>query len=178
MTEINAPAWYVMRAYKCENKAEELLSGPDGLEFFIPKHYVVRIYHGVKSKRLVPVIPSLVFIHATKEELLAFKRRNNFIQFVMKGTGPDPLIVPDRQMNDFIKVATSQLAGTTYYNPEEINLQKGTPVRIHGGHFDGVTGTFLKIQGKRNRRLVVLLDGIMAVAAEIDPELVEVIGSF
>ncbi len=176
MTETNAQNWYVMRAYKCENKAEEQLSGPDGLEYFIPKHYVVRIYHGVRSKRLVPVIPSLIFVHSTKEELLAFKRRNNFIQFVMKGAGPDPLIVPDRQMNDFIKVASCHQASTTYYNPEEINLQKGTPVRILGGHFDGVSGTFLKVQGKRNRRLVVLLDGIMAVAAEVDPELVEVIG--
>ena len=50
-----------MRAYKSEKRAEEKLKGKDGLEYFIPKYYAVRVYHGVKSKRLVPVIPNLVF---------------------------------------------------------------------------------------------------------------------
>ena len=45
--------WFAMSAYKNEKKAEEMLKGKDGLEYFIPKHYAVRVYHGVKSKRLV-----------------------------------------------------------------------------------------------------------------------------
>ena len=54
--------WFVMRAYKNEKMAEDRLKDKEyGLEYFIPKHYAVRIYHGVKSTRLVPVIPSLVF---------------------------------------------------------------------------------------------------------------------
>ena len=44
--------WFAMSAYKNEKKAEEMLKGKDGLEYFIPKHYAVRVYHGVKSKRL------------------------------------------------------------------------------------------------------------------------------
>lgn len=67
--------WFVMRAYKCEGKAEERLSGDDGLEHFIPKHYAVRVYHGVKSRRLVPVIPSLVFVRASRRQLIRFKKR-------------------------------------------------------------------------------------------------------
>ena len=31
-----------MSAYKNEKKAEEMLKGKDGLEYFIPKHYAVR----------------------------------------------------------------------------------------------------------------------------------------
>ena len=31
--------WFAMSAYKNEKKAEEMLKGKDGLEYFIPKHY-------------------------------------------------------------------------------------------------------------------------------------------
>ena len=48
--------WFVMRAYKNEKMAEDRLKDKEyGLEYFIPKHYAVRTYHGVKSKKLVPV---------------------------------------------------------------------------------------------------------------------------
>ncbi len=169
--------WYVMRAYKSENLAEEKLSGEGGLEFFIPKHYVMRTFHGRKSKRLVPVIPSLVFVHASKDQILAFKKLYNFLQFVMweKSTGSECLVVPDRQMEDFIKVSSQLEESTVYFKPEEINIKRGTRVHIHGGRFDGVDGVFMQVKGKRNRRLVVMLEGIMAVVAEVDPDLVEIL---
>ncbi len=169
--------WYVMRAYKNEKLAEEVLGGENGLEFFIPKHYVMRVFHGRKSKRLVPVIPSLVFVHSSKDSILNFKKINNFLQFVMwnKSTGSECLVVPDGQMEDFIRVASSLEEGTTFYKPEEIDIKRGTRVRIHGGRFDGVEGVFMQVKGRRNRRLVVMLDGIMAVVAEVDPDLVEII---
>lgn len=167
--------WFVMRAYKCEKLAEDKLSGKDGLEYFIAKHYVIRVYHGVKSKRLVPVIPSLVFVHARHDQIVDFKKRYNFLQFAMweKNIGQEYIIVPDDQMNSFIKVASRYEKNVTYYKPEEIDLKKGTRVRIHGGELDGVEGTFVRVQGKRNRRVVVLLDGIMAVATEVHPDLIE-----
>lgn len=169
--------WFAMRAYKCEGKAEEMLSREDGLEHFIPKRYAVRVYHGVKSKRLVPVIPSLVFVHASRQLILDFKRRCPFLQFMMwpMSSGQEYIIVPDREMESFIKIASQYAEDTTYYAPEEIDIRKGTRVRIHGGRFDGVCGTFMRVKGKRNRRIVVLLDGIMAVAAEVHPDLTEII---
>ena len=48
--EVTTARWFVMRAYKSEKRAEEKLKGKDGLEYFIPKCYAVRVYHGVKSK--------------------------------------------------------------------------------------------------------------------------------
>ena len=57
----------------------------------------------------------------------------------------------------------------------ELDLRKGCRVRIHGGKLNGVTGVFMQVQGKRNRRVVVLLEGVMAVAAEVHPDLIEVI---
>ncbi len=177
MKETAAVRWFVMRAYKSEQKAEEKLGGKDGLEYFIPKCYAVRVYHGVKSKRLVPAIPNLVFVHASRSQILDFKKRCNFLQFVMwkKSTGLEYIVVPDEQMDSFIKVASQYDENVSYYRPDEINLQKGTRVRILGGKFDGVKGVFMQVRGKRNRRIVVMLEGVMAVAAEVDPDLVEVI---
>lgn len=170
--------WHVMRAYKNEKKAEEALSAPDGLDFFIAKQYAVREYHGVKSKYLVPAIPGMVFVHASHNQIVDFKQRgHNFLQFVTRKRTqtPDYLTVPDSQMDNFIKVASRYDMNTVYFRPEEVKLDSGTRVRILGGPFNGVTGVFMRVQGKRNRRLVVTVDNAIAAVTEISPELIEVI---
>lgn len=169
--------WFVMRAYKCESKAEERLSDEEGIKYFIPKHYAVRVYHGVKSKRLVPVIPSLVFVRSDRKRLSKFKKENNFIQYVMQRTsnGSEYMIVPDNQMDNFIKVASRPEENLRYFSPEEIDVRKGTPVRIIGGIFDGVEGVFMRTEGVRDKRVVVLLKGVLAVSAKVHPDLIEVL---
>ena len=169
--------WFAMSAYKNEKKAEEMLKGKDGLEYFIPKHYAVRVYHGVKSKRLVPVIPNLVFVHASRKQITDFKKKYNFLQFMMweKSTGLKYIVVPDDQMDSFIQIASLHEKDTAYYKPDEIDVRKGTRVCIHGGKLDGVKGVFMRVKGKRNRRVVVMLEGIMGISAEVHPDLIEVI---
>lgn len=170
--------WYVMRAYKAEKKAEESLSGPGGLEYFIAKQYAVREYHGVKSKHLVPAIPGMVFVHASHDSIVDLKQHgNNFLQFVTwrKDGRPEYLTVPDGQMENFIKVAEQYDLETTYLRPDEVNLASGTRVRILGGPLNGVEGVFMRISGKRNRRLLVQLDGVTTLATEISPDLIEVV---
>ena len=168
--------WYVMRAHKSEAKAEERLAA-DGLEFYVPKQYVVRIYHGKKTKRLVPVIPGMVFVHASQTAIADFKKRNNYLQFVIwnKTDGQAYLTVPDNQMRDFIRVTSDPNSEAFYLRPDEINIAKGTRVRIMGGQLDGVCGVFMKVLGKRNRRLVIMLDGVGGLAVEVSPDLIEVI---
>ena len=79
------------------------------------------------------------------------------------GTRRIPIVVPDRQMEQFISVCNTCNEKLVYLSPEEINLEKGTPVQIIGGIFDGVEGTFVKVEGLRNRRVVVSVPGITAV---------------
>lgn len=182
------PRWFVLRAYKNEKKAEEVLSGANGLPYFIPKQYAVRVYHGKKTRRLVPVIPGLVFVQATRGNLCEFKKHHNFLQFVMRTrnanadrtapsgrTDQDYLVVPEKQMADFMRVAGQYEENVAYYSPEELHLEKGTRVRILGGPFDGVEGVFLKVQGARARRLVVQIPNTLAAVVSVEPDLVEVI---
>lgn len=63
--------WYVMRAYKNENTAEDRLSNETyGLEYFIPKQKVLRTVKGKKVFFMVPVIHSLVFVHASHQKIV------------------------------------------------------------------------------------------------------------
>ena len=168
--------WYVMRAYKAEKRAEETLAA-EGMEHYVPKTYALRVYHGVKSRHLVPALPSLVFVHASHDDIVDFKRRHNFLQFITgkRGVKSEPMVVPDRQMTDFIKVSSQYEADTVYLKPEEVDLTKGTKVRILGGPFDGVEGLFLRVKGKRDKRLVVWVERVIATAVDISPDLIQVI---
>lgn len=170
--------WYVMRAYKNERKAEELLSGKDGLTHYIPKEQVLRTRHGKKVACMVPVIPGLVFVYATQHQVVAFKRDiYNDLQFVIWefDTNRHYLIVPDKQMSDFIRLCEQKERKVTFHKPSEIQLEKGTRVRIHGGVLDSVEGTFLKIAGKRRKQVLIILPDMLAASAEVEPEYLEVI---
>ena len=173
----NIVRWFVMSAYKQEKLAEERLSREDGLEYYIAKHYVVRTYHGKKTKVQVPYIPNIIFVHATQAEIVEFKERNNFIRFVTwnKSTGKEYLIVPDKQMDDFIRVSSSEEESVKYYKPDEVNLKKGTRVRIIGGIFDGVEGVFIKKGRAAQGNLFVMIDGFVGVSVNIAPDLIQVI---
>lgn len=170
--------WYAMRVYKNERQAEERLSAEDGLDYFIPKRYVMRVYHGRKQPRLVPVIPSLVFVHATQRQIVTFKQEKyNSLQFIVTSMDGKNryLVVPDKDMDNFIKVCEQYGENTRFYKPEDIHVSMGTKVRVHGGTLDGVEGIFVRVSGKRSRQLVVLLTGVMAVSTTVQPDYLEVI---
>lgn len=70
------------------------------------------------------------------------------------------------------------LTVTIFYTfNRELNLSKGTKVpSITGGDFEGQEGVFLKVKGARDRRVVIAIQGVIAVAmATIHPDLIEVI---
>lgn len=172
------PKWFVMNAYKCENKAEDILKGEMGMEYFIPKRYEVRKYAGKMKRVLVPVIPNLVFVRALYSDLELFKHKYPFLRYVTcRIDGANRILkVPDAQMANFIKASSHYEEELTYYTPEEIQLSKGTRVRVVGGTFNGVEGTLLKVKGKRSKRVVISIDGIMALSiAEIEPEFIQVL---
>ena len=81
--------WYVMRAYKNENTAEDRLSNETyGLEYFIPKQKVLRTVKGKKVFFMVPVIHSLVFVHASHQKIVDFKHNYYYdLQFVTWKSG-------------------------------------------------------------------------------------------
>ena len=103
-------------------------------------------------------------------------RNLNYLQYITDTRSGEKIIIPDNEMRRFIAVAGTYSDQLLYFQPEEVNLSKGTKVRITGGDFEGQEGIFLKVKGARDRRVVIEIQGVIAVAmATIHPELIEVI---
>ena len=176
--------WFVMHAYLNERKAKETLSHErHGLEHFIPMEKVVRTFHGKKTVCDVPVIRSLVFVHATHEEIIHFKQNYyNKLQFVMSHRDGYKcyLTVPDKQMDSFMLVYTQKEEAVTFYKlgdeTLEEALKKGDRVHIHGGRLDGLEGYVLKVRGKRSKQIIVVIPDALAIStAQVNDGIVEVI---
>ena len=80
-------------------------------------------------------------------------------------------------MRLFIAATADYDESLLYFQPDELNLAKGTKVRVTAGPLEGHEGVVLKVKGARDRRLIIQIDGVIAVAkALVHPELVQVIG--
>lgn len=149
------------------------------IENFVPMHYkIIEKKTGEKSRKLIPIIRNLIFVRTTPEMIQSVKKQVTFLQYLTNSKeGKNmPIVIPNPQMEQFITVCKTLHERLIYLKPEEINLKKGTPIRVIGGSFNGVEGIFLKIKGSRSRRVVVILQGIAAVAtAEIEPDFIEII---
>ena len=148
LPEPEKPSWFVLNSYtRNEHKVEDYLSQVENLQFFIPKRYALRNYYGRVKRELVPLIPGMVFVRDVYDKVQQLQKDVSFLGFAT---------LSDR--------------------PDELQLNKGTYVKIIGGKFDGAKGELLKIKGKRSKRLVVCIPQIMAVAAtHIEPEFIRVI---
>ena len=172
-------SWFAMSApYRRELKAMDYLQSK-GIECFVPMiNAIVEKRNGIKQRRQVPAIHNLIFVHSSKAVIQELKRGVDFLQYrtTPKNGKNIPIIVPDKQMQQFMAVTQAANDGLTYLRPEEVNISQGTKVRLHGGAFDGTEGIFVKVRGKRNRRVVLLIEGVAAVAmAEISTNFIEVI---
>ena len=180
MGKENTTLWFAMSApYRRELIAKEFLD-QKGIDCFVPmKEALVERRGGVKRRQKIPAIHNLIFVHTTKETIKELKQGVNFLQYCTRPhNGKNvPITVPEQQMQQFIAITNSKNENLTYLRPEEVDIKKGTKVRVHGGVFDGTEGYFVKLQGKRSRRVVMLIEGITAVAlTEISTDFIEVLG--
>ena len=166
--------WYAMRAtYRRELEAVRRLEAA-GMGCFVPMQYHFRLRRGRRVRELVPVVRNLLFVHARPSELKQIKQELLYLQYITDSRSHQKIIVPDVQMQHFIAVAGTYSDQLLYFQPGELNLAKGTKVRIIGGEFAGYEGTFLKVKGARDRRVVIAVEGVIAVAlATVHPDLIE-----
>ena len=175
----NKTVWFAMSApYRRELKAKENLATL-GIESFVPMTKALVERGGVKKRQIIPAIHNLIFVHTTKEIIKSAKQSIDYLQYRTRPFNGknQPIIVPNKEMEQFIAVSNARIEDITYIQPGEIDIEKGTKVRIHGGTFDGTEGIYIKLKGKRNRRVVVLIEGLAAVAinAEISPDYIEIL---
>lgn len=169
--------WFAMRAtYKREFVAQEYLTGK-GFEVFVPLKKVIKVVRGIKRKVTEPAIKGLIFVKGEREALKKAKFGVEYLQYITSRDGGRnvPIIVPERQMEQFIAVVQDDAVDKTFYTPDEVNITSGTKVRVHGGPFDGFEGVLVRVQGKRNKQFFINIDGLVAVNTVVkNVELLEV----
>ncbi|MDO4758371.1 MAG: UpxY family transcription antiterminator [Rikenellaceae bacterium] len=168
--------WFAMRAtYRREMIAKRALEERQ-VESFVPMCYELKVQGGRRRRALVPAIHNLIFVYCEPKRLQAVKTSLPYLQYIIR-KGGEKIVVPDDQMQRFIAVTNTYDEELTFYNPEELNLSVGQRVRVLAGNCEGQEGILIKVPGRRTRRVVVAIEGVMAVAlATIRPDQLEVIG--
>ena len=139
--------WYALKVYY--NRLQPLIAEAReaGLEFFAP----------------VGVVNNLLFLRCGEEEVLRFVAdRWQQAWIYREAGGRRPAAIPDREMEVFRFVVTAGREGLTLLGDDRPEYHEGDRVRVTGGPFKGAEGHIKRI--KRDRRLVVTIRGVVAVA--------------
>lgn len=171
--------WFAMSApYRRELKAKSYLESKN-IECYVPMtKAVITKRNGIKKSELIPAIHNLIFVRTTKETIKQLKQGVDFLQYRTQPVDGKniPIVVPDKQMEQFIAITEAHKENITFLKPEEINLNTGTRVRIHGGCFDNIEGMFIKLKGKRKKVVVISFEGIASISlAEVSPDYIEIL---
>lgn len=169
--------WFAIRVSYCRELTLKAILDENQIENFIPMRYEYVVKEGKRMRRLLPAIHNLVFVHSNRRCIDALKEQLEPtlpIRFIMNREHRQPIIIPDTQMHSFMLVAGNLEETVLYMDPTELQLVKGQKVRITGGIFEGVVGEFVRI--RHDRRVVVCIEGVMAVATTfVSPALVQAI---
>ena len=173
--------WYVLVvAYRTEQKMQAKLRELGKLEAFVPMRRTRRRDAQGKFRYDEKVaIHNYIFVHTTYNRLMALKKEYPFdLEYSLlhrdvyeqgEKIGRAPVIVPRNQMLNFIAVAGNQKERVQFLDVEKLDWEAGQRVRIIGGTFAGVEGIYLRTTKKHERRVVVKLDGLAAVATTALP---------
>ena len=169
--------WFPMRVtYQREMKVKAELDRLE-IENFIPMTYQFtesRKQGDTELRReLVPAINNLIFVHSTKERISELKVSNELLEplrYMIDQTAGEAhtiMTVPDKQMENFMRVASVTDDSVMFLDETTIVGKEGKRVEIMGGPFEGVTGVIRRV--KRCKRVVVELEGIACVAIAFVP---------
>ena len=163
--------WYPMRVtYGRELIVKQRLDQLS-IENFLPMRYaLVEHREGIRRRELVPAVSNLVFVRSTKSDLVRLKRTERDLlplrfmvhHFLEEDLPPEVLTVPDRQMQNFLQVATVTDDRIQFLDNPDLVARPGTYIRVIDGPFGGVKGFVRRVA--KNRRIIVQLKGVLSVA--------------
>jgi len=149
------------------------------IEYFFPMcHAERRIRNSERRKyTLQPLLRNLIFVKSSKKLLSPHISNirelfNLESELYYRDLGSrEIIVVPEKSMLNFISVASFKNDGIVYLSNREVNIRKGTRVRIIGGLFEGIEGVYMRIQG--HKRVVVSIPNLLSVAtAFIEPDFI------
>lgn len=167
--------WYPLRVtYGRELKLKDRLDKLQ-LASFIPMTYKQIEKDGRRRRALVPAINNLCFVHATRcaiDDLRSQLKETIPFHYIWDRATSLPIVVPDKAMDDFIRVSSSIDDDIIYISDVSPLLKSGQKVRVIAGPFAGIEGKVVRI--RKAKRVMVELPEMLAVATTyIRPEWLE-----
>ena len=188
----NVPAgnmrWFVLRvSYGRIDKAKTFVEAK-GLECYVPLQYKEVRKQGKKRILTTPLLPSLIFVHASAEQVEALLHDNKvvanesrallsyyFNHTIHRQDNPDrnpPLTIQDEAMNNFIRLTSVKNPHIIPVTSNNIQFKLGDNVVVTEGEFKGVHGRVARIAGQQ-RVVVELFDACIVATAYVPKEALE-----
>ena len=185
----NVPAgnkqWFVLRvSYGRIHKAKTFVEAK-GLECYVPLQYKEVRKQGKKRILTIPLLPSLIFVQASAEQVEALLHDNKvvanesrallsyyFDHTIHLQDNPNrnpPLIIRDEAMNNFIRLTSIKNPHIIPVTSDNIQFKLGDNVVVTEGEFKGVHGRVARIAGQQ-RVVVELFDGCLVATAYVPKE--------
>ena len=139
------------------------------------------------KKRIItkPLLPSLIFVYASAEQLEALLHDNKvmanesrallsyyFNHTIHRQDNPDrnpPLTIQDEAMNNFIRLTSIKNPHIIPITSNNIQFKLGDMVIVTEGEFKGIHGRVARIAGQQ-RVVVELFDGCLVATAYVPKE--------
>ena len=174
--------WFVLRvSYGRIDKAKTFVEAK-GIESYVPLRYKEVRKQGKKRIIPIPLLPSLIFIHASAEQVEALLHDNKVVSNESRAllsyyfdhtihcqNNPDrnpPLTIQDEAMNNFIRLTSIKNPHIIPVTSNSIQFKLGDNVVVTEGEFKGVHGRVARIAGQQ-RVLVELFDGYLVATAYV-----------
>ena len=170
-------SWYAIRVSygRVAKFSAQLMQ--DGVDHFVPMCSKKVEKGGETVTVVVPAVSNLCFVRSTRsliDEYLMRMGENRYAHFMWDKATRNPIVVPDKSMEDFIRVCRVMNDDALYLETMSDKLREGQRVRVTDGPFKGVEGKILRI--RRSRRVVVELPGLLSVATNyVDPRYLEIL---
>ena len=185
----NVPAgnkqWFVLRvSYGRIDKAKTFVEAK-GLECYVPLQYKEVRKQGKKRILTIPLLHSLIFVHASAEQVEALLHDNKvvanesrallsyyFDHTTHRQGNPDrnpPLTIRDEVMNNFIHLTSIKNPHIIPVTSNNIQFKLGDNVVVMEGEFKGVHGRVARIAGQQ-RVVVELFDECLVATAYVPRE--------
>ena len=141
------------------------------IDYYLPTKIVISQLKYRRKRSEVPVIRNLIFVCATKQTACDISNVYGVQLFYMKDLFTHSmLVVPDKQMKDFMFVMDLNPDGVSFDNEP---LTIGNKVRVVKGDFRGIEG---EIATEANKTYVVIrINGILTASVKVPKSYLKII---
>ena len=156
-------SWFAARTGRGQEMSARATLQRLSVEHFIPTREVERTRRGKKVKVEVSLIPNLIFLRATKPYACSLVNSGELnAKLIVDRTTNSLLRVPDKQMDDFIRVVNE---APNPICPSDYEFVPGGKVRVVKGSFAGIQGEVVNMPNKTY--LIVSLGHLICAKVQI-----------